>query len=94
VTLQEPADDAALIPVTITRTVEQEYFVPMLNGSEYFGELYYELTPEQRRDNPLSGRGVYATITAAKNDAMLKGVSAAVRFLLVDATYPSETSRL
>jgi hypothetical protein len=91
VTIQEPADETALTPVTVTRTIEQEYFVPMLNGSEYSGELYYELTPEQKRYNPLSGRGVYATITAAKNDAILKGVSAAVRFLLVDTTYTSET---
>jgi hypothetical protein len=91
VTLQEPADEASLIPETVTMTVEQEYFVPMLNGYEYKGSLYYEFTPEQIITNKLESRGVYATITEAVNDAMLKGVSAAVRFLLVDATYPSET---
>jgi DNA/RNA endonuclease YhcR with UshA esterase domain len=33
---------------------------------------------------------VYPTITAAVNDLNLRGVSGSVRFLLVDATYPTE----
>jgi hypothetical protein len=91
VTLQEPAEEAELVPVTVTRTIEQVYFVPMLNGSEYDGTLYYEFTPEQKLAYKLESRGVYATITEAVNDVVVRGVSAAVRFLLVDATYPSET---
>jgi hypothetical protein len=35
--------------------------------------------------------GVYATITAAVADLNLRGVSGATRFLLTDASYPTET---
>lgn len=90
-TLQEPADAADLMPVTVTRTVEQEYYVPILNGIEYNGSLYYEFTAEQKAVNNLESRGVYATITDAIADATLKGVGGPVNFILVDATYPSET---
>lgn len=91
VTVQEPASDEALIPVTITRTIEQEYYVPLLNGQDYDGSLYYEFTAEQIAEFNLGTEGIYPTITAAIADANLRGVGGAVRFLLVDATYPSET---
>jgi len=91
VTIQEPASEADLVPVIVTRTVEQEYYVPILNGEEYEGSLLHEFTPEQIAQNNLDSRGVYITIGAAINDVTLRGVSGPVRFLLVDATYPTET---
>jgi len=91
VTIQEPASEADLVPVIVTRTVEQEYYVPILNGEEYEGSLLHEFTPEQIAQNKLDSRGVYLTIGAAVNDVTLRGVSGPVRFLLVDATYPTET---
>jgi hypothetical protein len=89
VTIQSPASEEELIPVTVKRKVEQEYYIPMLNGEEYQGKLYYELTPEQQAVHRIAG--VYPTITAAMADAVLKGVAGPVRFILLDATYPSET---
>lgn len=77
--------------VLIKRTIEQEYYVPILNGQEYTGSLYHEFTPEQISQNNLDSRGVYSTIGAAVSDLSLRGVSGPVRFLLVDANYPSET---
>ncbi len=77
--------------MVVKRTVEQEYYVPMLNGQEYHGSLYYEFTPEQIVDNNLSSAGVYPTITAAIADAVFRGVAGPVRFILINATYPSET---
>lgn len=91
VTIQEPASEADLVPVIVTRTIKQEYYVPILNGEEYEGSLLHEFTPEQIAQNNLDSRGVYLTIGAAVNDVTLRGVSGPVRFLLVDATYPTET---
>lgn len=91
VTIQEQASDEALKPITITRTIEQEYYVPLLNGQDYDGSLYYEFSAEQIAELNLGTEGIYPTITSAIADANLRGVGGAVRFLLVDATYPSET---
>lgn len=91
VTIQEPADEADLVPITITRIVEQEYYVPMLNGQEYEGQLFHLFTENQIAEYNLRGAGVYPTITAAMADANLRGVSGPVNFILLDATYPSET---
>ncbi|MBK9404432.1 MAG: hypothetical protein IPN57_07855 [Ignavibacteria bacterium] len=74
----------------VMKEVEEVSFVPMENGREYTGPLY-----SKRSDNPGlpvdAGVGVYGTVTAAVNDLNLRGISGAVRFLLLDATYPSET---
>ena len=91
VTIFEPANEEDLIPVKITRIIEQEYFVPILNGKEYKGSLYHEFTPEQIANYNLRAGGVYTTITEAINDVELRGVSGPVRFLLLDPTYPTET---
>jgi hypothetical protein len=69
-------------------SVEEEYGVLVdETGSPYTGELYAELS-NGRMDNPL---GIYPTITAAVAALNERGLSGPVRFLLVDATYPSET---
>ncbi|MBK7253543.1 MAG: hypothetical protein IPI04_06420 [Ignavibacteria bacterium] len=74
----------------VMKEVEEISFVPMENGREYTGPLY-----SKRSENPGlpvdAGVGVYGTVTAAVNDLNLRGISGAVRFLLLDATYPSET---
>lgn len=74
----------------VMKEVEEVSFVPMENGREYTGPLY-----SKRSENPGlpvdAGVGVYGTITAAVNDLNLRGISGAVRFLLLDAAYPSET---
>jgi trimeric autotransporter adhesin len=91
ITIQEPASEEALTPVTVTRTIEQEYYAPVISGQDYEGSLYYEFTAEQIAEFNLGTEGIYPTITSAIADANLRGVGGAVRFLLVDATYPSET---
>ncbi|MBI3194579.1 MAG: hypothetical protein HYZ34_08970, partial [Ignavibacteriae bacterium] len=69
---------------TVTKEVEHEYYVPMENGKAYEGELFVR--------EPMSpNAGVYPTITAAIADLNDRGIDAAVRFLLLDAAYPSET---
>ena len=74
----------------VMREVEVESWVPMSGGQEYTGDLFVK-----RADNPNlapeSMAGVYATITAAVADLNARGVSGPVRFLLLDATYPTET---
>lgn len=74
----------------VMQEVEEVSFVPMENGREYTEPLYVK-----RSENPElpvdAGAGVYGTITAAIADLNLRGVSGAVRFLLLDATYPTET---
>jgi len=77
------------IPVRI-RLVDVEVVVPVLMDGDvpYAGERSAPL--------PISGAeggpdAVYPTITAAMTDLAERGVGGAVRFLLVDATYPSET---
>lgn len=89
----ETPDKTALSTSTdrkVMKEVEEVSFVAMENGKVYDGPLYVK-----REDNPNlpsdAGVGVYATISAAVNDLNLRGSSAAVRFLLLDATYPSET---
>lgn len=72
------------------REVEEISYVPMENGKVYEGPLYVKRS-ENRNLSPDAGTGVYATITAAVNDLNLRGSSAAVRFLLLDASYPTET---
>ncbi|HMS33830.1 MAG TPA: hypothetical protein PKC91_07070 [Ignavibacteria bacterium] len=89
----ETPDKTALSTSTdrkVMKEVEEVSFVAMENGKVYDGPLYVK-----REENPNlpsdAGVGVYATISAAVNDLNLRGSSAAVRFLLLDATYPSET---
>lgn len=74
----------------VMKEVEEVSYVPMSNGSRYNGPLYVS-----RKEYPNlpsdAGVGIYATITAAVTDLNLRGVSAAVRFLLLDANYTSST---
>jgi len=72
--------------ILVTKEVEEISWVPMENGVEYTGRLYAE-NPEDNSGLP----GAYATLTAAVNDLNSLGATAAVRFILKDATYPSET---
>lgn len=73
------------------KEVEQYYFVPFLNGREYSGLLYYELSDIDREKYNVNYRGVYATIGAAAADLNTRGVSGPVRLLLVDESYNSES---
>ena len=68
-----------------TQFVDEVRYVPMENGQEYNGRLYTEYT-----DNN-SAVGHYSTLTAAVADLNALGATGPVRFLLTDATYPSET---
>ncbi len=68
----------------IEKEVELDYYVPMENGKVFEGELF-------ARDPMTPNAGVYATITAAIADLNDRGIEGAVRFLLLDATYPTET---
>ena len=72
------------------REVEEVTFVPMENGREYTGPLYVKRNENPELESDF-GTGVYGTITAAVNDLNLRGSSGAVRFLLLDANYPSES---
>jgi len=74
----------------VIQEVEEVSFVPMENGKEYTGPLYLKRSGNENLIGD-AGIGFYATITAAVNDLNAVGISAAVRFLLLDATYPSET---
>ncbi len=74
----------------VTREVDQTTWVAMENGREYTGELYAKRSQDSKLPAQVMA-GVYATITAAVNDLNLRGVSGPVRFLLTDATYPTET---
>ncbi|MBW7856692.1 MAG: T9SS type A sorting domain-containing protein [Ignavibacteria bacterium] len=85
--LPTPQNDAI-----VNITYEQEYYEPLSNGQPYEGSLYHKFTESERIMYGLGdGVGVYATITAAVADANTMGVSGPTRFLLLDATYPSET---
>jgi hypothetical protein len=77
--------------VYITREINQEYYVPVLNGREYHGSLYHEFSSTDNMGLFEGARGVYSTIGAAALDINSRGVSGPVRLLLVDASYPSET---
>ncbi|MBI5216970.1 MAG: proprotein convertase P-domain-containing protein [Ignavibacteriae bacterium] len=68
----------------VEKEVEQEYYVPFENGKVYEGELF-------AREPNSPNAGVYPTITAAIADLNDRGISGAIRFLLLDATYPTET---
>jgi len=74
----------------VMRSVEQISYVPMENGHKYDGPLCITRSQNPKLPND-AGVGVYATITAAVNDLNARGSSAAVRFLLLDASYTSET---
>ncbi|MBS4015475.1 MAG: fibronectin type III domain-containing protein, partial [Candidatus Latescibacteria bacterium] len=71
--------------------VEQIVWVPMENGKPYTGDLYVKKSERSDISFPDDIEGVYPTITAAVADLNLRGVSGPVNFLLVDATYPTET---
>lgn len=75
---------------TISKEVEEISWIPMENGKVYEEPLYVKRADNQNLPVDAGG-GVYATITAAIADLNLRGASAAVRFLLKDGTYPSET---
>ena len=74
----------------VMKEVEEVIFVPMENGMRYEGSLFASRVeyPNLQAD---AGSGVYATITSAAADLNYKGVSAPVRFLLLDANYTSAT---
>lgn len=84
-----------MTPYTQTelREVEETYSVLMENGLPYAGPTRVLLDNAQRAGLGLSAEvlAVYPTITAAVNDLNLRGVSGSIRFLLVDAAYPTET---
>ncbi len=71
--------------------VEEIVYTPMENGKVYTGDLYAKKADDPSLLLTEGTKGVYATITAAVNDLNLRGVSGATTFLLVDASYPSET---
>ena len=73
---QQPVIDESQRYITVT----EEYLEMMENGKP-FDQSFFS-------DNTL---GIYPTITAARNDLILRGVSGPVTFLLVDTNYPSET---
>jgi hypothetical protein len=77
--------------IEVRKVIEEEYYVPMLDDKEYTGSLYHEFTREEKAQYNLDGAGTYLTITAAKNDLNLRGVSGSVKLILINATYPSET---
>jgi hypothetical protein len=62
-------------------TVTEEY-VEMMEDGKPFDYSFFMSD---------ASMGVYPTITAARNDLILRGVSGPVTFLLVDTNYPSET---
>ncbi|MEO8168838.1 MAG: hypothetical protein ABI623_11355, partial [bacterium] len=78
---------------TELREVEETYSVLMDGAQPYDGPTRVLLTNEARGQFDIAANvlGIYPTITAAMNDLSLRGVAGAVRFLLNDATYPSET---
>lgn len=74
--------------------VDETYSVPMLDGKEYNGSLYHELTKAEKRQFNLSDNllGIYATLTAAVADVNLRGIGATdCRLLLNDAAYNTGT---
>jgi hypothetical protein len=81
----------AYAPGTSTMVeVDQVYSVPMLNGIEYAGKVYHELTTAEKRQYNLSDNmlGIYLTLTAAVADVNTRGVGATdCRLLLNDALY-------
>jgi hypothetical protein len=79
----------------ITRTVEmdEDYYILMENGKPLTGRVFAPVTDKARRDLGIGDNvlAIYPTITAALFDLNNLGVLGPVRFLFVDATYPTET---
>ena len=73
------------------REVEEISWIPMENGKEYTDDLFIKKSQNPNYSYPDNVNGIYATITAAVTDLNFRGVSGATRFLLNDATYPTET---
>ncbi len=71
--------------------VEEISWIPMENGQPYTGDLYVNKADHPEIDFPEGTDGVYSTITLAVAALNAGGVTGPVRFLLTDATYPSET---
>ena len=67
--------------------VEEISWIAMENGEPYTGELYVYKASSPQYNYPEGTDGIYATITAAVADLNVRGVSAAVNFLLTDASY-------
>ena len=67
--------------------VEEVTWVPMENGKPYTGDLYVKKSENPQYNYPMNINGVYTTITAAVADLNLRGISAAVNFLLTDVSY-------
>ncbi|MGA9115420.1 MAG: choice-of-anchor J domain-containing protein, partial [Bacteroidota bacterium] len=78
-------------PKTVLTEVEEEYMGLAREGKPYEGVLYVKQAEHPELVFPEGVMGVYATITAAVADLNLRGVGGAVRLLLVDGTYPTET---
>jgi len=72
---------------------DEQYSMLTENGLPYSGPNKIAITPEMRAQFGLSNTlvAIYPTITAAIADLNLRGVSGHTNFILVDATYPSET---
>lgn len=98
-TIEEPVDTKSIQKSTSykvngkTRKVEVDKieWVPMENGKVYEGNLYIKKNENPNMNFPQGRLGIYATITAAIADLNIRGVNGATRFLLTDATYPTET---
>jgi hypothetical protein len=71
--------------------VEEINWIPMEKGKPYTGDLYIKKSENPDIEFSRGTDGDYATITAAVTDLNLRGVSGPTNFLLVDATYPTET---
>jgi hypothetical protein len=71
--------------------VEEINWIPMEKGKLYTGDLYIKKSENPDIEFSRGTDGNYATITAAVTDLNLRGVSGPTNFLLVDATYPTET---
>jgi trimeric autotransporter adhesin len=65
------------------------YFALSENGVEYKGPAYVEFTPEMRHKYNITDNfvGNYASISTAIRDLNTVGISASVRFMLLDANY-------
>ena len=67
--------------------VEKISWIPMENGKPFEGDLYVKKAYNPEYNYPAGTDGIYSTITAAVADLNLRGVSAAVNFLLNDVSY-------
>jgi hypothetical protein len=90
-----PTTTASITPYQRTelREVEETYSVLMDGDKPYQGPTRVMLNDALREHFGISSRvlAVYPTITAAVNDLNVRGVAGAIRFLLVDTLYTSET---